>query len=310
MPIAPALRGVLDTMAANRVELPADPPARVAMMRTGIEAFSRLGAGEPPPMAEVSDESVDGPHGPIPIRVYRPIDAGDLPVVVYFHGGGFVCGTIDTHDTICRRLAKASRAAVVSVGYRLAPEHPFPVPLDDCAAVTAWAASSREALRADSSRIAVAGDSAGGNLAAAVALRARGEGPRLAAQVLVYPATDAACATPSMAGLADGYLLTADALREMWSFYVGPGGDASHPASSVLRATDLAGLPPALVITAEYDPLRDEGEAYAKKMSAAGVTVQVSRYDGMIHGFLGMPELVPEADEALAEVAAFLRTHL
>jgi acetyl esterase len=173
--------------------------------------------------------------------------------------------------------------------------------------VTTWLAENGEVLDGDPARLAVAGDSAGGNLAAAVALASRAEdGPRLAAQVLVYPATDAACATPSTVQNAEGYLLTTEAMRWFWEQYLGPGGDFDDGYASVLRHPDLAGLPPTLVITAEYDPLRDEGEAYAEHLAAAGVEVATRRFDGMVHGFFGMDELVPEANEAMDEITKFL----
>jgi acetyl esterase len=232
-------------------------------------------------------------------------------VIAYFHGGGFVLGNLDTHDRLSRRLCRASQALVVTVDYRLAPEHRFPAALDDCMAVTHWLGDNAADLRGDRDRIALAGDSAGGNLAAAVALASRADdGPSLAAQALVYPVIDAACATPSFVQNADGYLLTASVMRWFWDQYLGPDGDPDNGYASVLRAPDLAGLPPTLVITAEFDPLRDEGEAYAEHLRNAGNDVTMHRYDGMIHGFLGMDAVVDDADTAMAEVGAFLRAHL
>jgi acetyl esterase len=235
-------------------------------------------------------------------------------VIAYFHGGGFVLGNLDTHDRLSRRLCRASQALVVTVDYRLAPEHRFPAALDDCMAVTHWLGDNAADLRGDRDRIALAGDSAGGNLAAAVALASRADdGPSLAAQALVYPVIDAACATPSFVQNADGYLLTTDAMDWFIGHYLsGEENDAKDKLVSPIYAdeVELAELPPALVITAEYDPLRDEGEAYAEHLRNAGNDVTMHRYDGMIHGFLGMDAVVDDADTAMAEVGAFLRAHL
>ena len=305
MPVSPALQALLDASAqANLPEL-ADQP--LDEVRAGAIAFAQAGAGKKQDVAHVEDRDLPGIAGDIPVRVYAPDSAEPLPIIAYFHGGGWVFMGIETHDWICRRLANACRAVVVSVEYRLAPENKFPAALDDCMAVTTWLAENGEVLGGDPARLAVAGDSAGGNLAAAVALASRADdGPRLVAQVLVYPATDAACATPSIVQNADGYLLTATAMRWFWEQYLGAGGDSDDGYASVLRHPDLAGLPPTLVITAEYDPLRDEGEAYAEHLAEAGVEVATRRFDGMIHGFFGMDELVPEANEAMDEITKFL----
>jgi len=213
---------------------------------------------------------------------------------------------IETHDRICRRLANATGALVVSVDYRLAPEHRFPAALEDCEAATAWLADHADQLGGDATRLVVAGDSAGGNLAACVALRARAVGPPLAAQVLVYPVCDAARDTASYRENGDGYLLTADDMAWFWECYLGPDGDPADAFASPLRAANLGGLPPALVITAEFDPLRDEGEAYARRLDGFDVPVELHRFEGMVHGFVGMDALVPEADAAMARIAAFL----
>jgi acetyl esterase len=294
--------------ASAQADLPAVEDMPLETVRAGAILFAQTGAGEKQPVANVEDRTVAGPAGAIPVRVYTPDGEGPFPVVAYLHGGGWVFMGIETHDWICRRLANASGAVVVSVEYRLAPEHPFPAPLDDCMAVTHWLAEHAGEVGADPARLAVVGDSAGGNLAAAVALASRApDGPRIVAQVLVYPACDAACATPSFVQNAEGYLLTASTMRWFWDQYLGPEGNPDDGYASVLRAPDLAGLPPTLVVTAEFDPLRDEGEAYAGHLRAAGVDATVRRYDGMVHGFLGMDELLPEADDAMAEAAAFLR---
>jgi acetyl esterase len=305
VPVSPALQALLD--ASAQANLPALGDQPLDELRAGAIAFAQAGAGEKQDVARVENRDLPGIAGDIPVRIYAPESSDPLPIIAYFHGGGWVFMGIETHDWICRRLANACQAVVVSVEYRLAPEHRFPAALDDCMAVTTWLAENGEVLGGDPGRLAVAGDSAGGNLAAAVALASRAEdGPRLAAQVLVYPATDAACATPSVVQNADGYLLTSAAMRWFWEQYLGPGGDSDDGYASVLRHPDLAGLPPTLVITAEYDPLRDEGEAYAQHLEEAGVDVATRRFDGMVHGFFGMDELVPEADEAMDEITKFL----
>jgi len=309
MPLAPALQEYLAPI--NALGAPGLDTMPVGTARELGNAAVEIGAKPPTPVTEVIERTVPGPAGEIPLRVYVPGGAAPFPVVAYFHGGGFVLGSLDTHDRIARRLCRAAEALVVSVEYRLAPEHRFPAALDDCMAATHWLAEHAGELGGDRDRIAVAGDSAGGNLAAAVALASRADdGPGIAAQVLLYPVTDAACATPSFVRNAEGYLLSAAAMRWFWQQYLGPDGDPDSGYASVLRAPDLAGLPPALVITAEFDPLRDEGEAYAEHLREAGNAVEAHRFDGMTHGFIGMDALVDEADTAMAQVGAFLRTYL
>jgi acetyl esterase len=309
MPVAPPLQAFLSETA--RLELPPLYEQPLELLRLSAQAFAGVGAKPPQPVAAVEDRHLDTDHGPLLARVYRPAGGDEPPpIVAYFHGGGWVFMGIDTHDRVCRRLANASRALVVSVDYRLAPEHPFPAPLDDCSAATRWLADHGAELGADPARLAVAGDSAGGNLSAAVTLRSRIEGPPLAAQALVYPVCDAAADTASYATNGDGYLLTARDMHWFWDCYLGPDGDPDDPYASPLRAADLGGLPPTLVITAEYDPLRDEGEAFARRLDGFDVPVELHRFDGMVHGFLGMDAVVPEADDAMARVGSFLRSHL
>jgi acetyl esterase len=293
--------------AAAAADLPPVETLPLDVTRVGAIAFAQSGAGEKQAVAAVDDRTIPGPAGDIPVRVYTPDGDAPFPVVTYLHGGGWVFMGIETHDWICRRLANASRSIVVSAEYRLAPEDPFPAPLDDCMAVVHWLAGNASELGGDPARLAVAGDSAGGNLAAAVTFASRAaDGPRVTAQVLVYPVTDAACATPSFVQNAEGYLLTASTMRWFWQQYLGDDGDPDDGYASVLRHADLTDLPPTLVITAEYDPLRDEGEAFGEHLAAAGTQVKVRRFDGMVHGFLGMDALLPEADEAMDEIAAFL----
>jgi acetyl esterase len=268
---------------------------------------------EPAAVASVEDRMIPGPAGDLPVRIYTP-DAdgsGPRPIIVYFHGGGFVFCSIDTHDGTCRRLANATGAVVVSVEYRLAPECPFPAAPDDCYAATVWTHEYAEELGADTSQLVVAGDSAGGNLAAVVAQMARERGaPPIAFQVLVYPVIDAACDTASYAENAEGYFLEKRDMQWFWDQYLGAEGNGADALASPCRAADLSGLPPAVVITAEYDPLRDEGEAYTAVLDAAGVPVTMRRYDGMIHGFVSMPTLFPEADEAMEQIGGAVRAVL
>ncbi len=306
MPVAAPIQAFLDAAASAGAPPLYDLPLDEA--RANAVLFVQAGEGPKQPVARVEDRTLATRAGPLPAHVYTPVESDQpLPVVAYFHGGGWVIMGIDTHDGICRRLALASGAVVVSVEYRLAPEHRFPAALDDCFAAAAWLTEHAAELGGDPARVAVAGDSAGGNLAAAVALRARVSGPTLAGQVLVYPVTDTARDTVSYHDNGDGYLLTEPDMAWFWDCYLGPDGDPADPFASPLRAADLAGLPPALVITAEYDPLRDEGEAYARHLDGFDVPVETHRFDGMVHGFLGMEQLVPEADQAIARIGTFLR---
>jgi acetyl esterase len=262
-----------------------------------------------PPIYEVSEGVAPAPAGPVSVRIYRPDDRPNLPVLVWFHGGGWVLGNLETADHNCRRLANDVGCLVVSVDYRRAPETPFPGAIDDCWADTAWVAASSGELGADPRRIAVAGDSAGGNLAACVAYQARAHGLSLALQLLVYPVIDADFERSSYVENAEGYGLTYGSMRWYWDCYVPEAGLRSDPRVSPIHATDLSGLAPALILTAEYDPLRDEGEAYAAALAAAGVPVELRRYDGTIHGFFNsITELpVPEVDAASKDAAAALR---
>ncbi|MYH68007.1 MAG: alpha/beta hydrolase, partial [Dehalococcoidia bacterium] len=249
--------------------------------------------------------------GDIPVRIYRPTEAGNHSLLVWYHGGGWVIGDLDGADVTCRELAAKSGSVVVSVDYRLAPEHRYPAAHEDCYAATVWAAENAAELGADASKLAVGGDSAGGNLAAVVSLRARDEdGPAIRFQLLVYPVTDHDYGTDSYRDNADGYLLTRDGMEWFWNHYLGPDGDGSHPHASPLRAEDLSGLPPAHVITAEYDPLRDEGEAYAKRLQEAGVDVTQTRYAGQIHAFYGMHGVLDDATNAADESAEKLKAAL
>jgi acetyl esterase len=259
------------------------------------------------PLEEVpfEDRSLPGPGGPIPVRVYRPGNA-PAPVLVYFHGGGWAIGSVITAHGVCATLARLAGCVVCSVDYRLAPEHVFPAALDDAWAAATWAAEHPDEIGGRPGALAVGGDSAGGNLAAVCAIRARDAGLPLALQVLVYPVLDANFETSSYRAFADGFYLTRQGMEWFWDQYL-PSGDRFDPDVSPLRASDLAGVAPAFVVTAEYDALRDEGEAYARRLAEAGVPTTLSRYDGMIHGFIRLPAVIDRANDALAETAAALR---
>jgi acetyl esterase len=239
------------------------------------------------------------------VRLYRP-GAEPAPVLAYFHGGGWVLGSLETHHGVCATLAKLSGCVVCSVDYRMAPEHRFPAAVEDAWAATTWLAEHADAVGGRPGALAVGGDSAGGNLAAVCALRARDTGLPLALQLLVYPATDADLDRSTYREFADGYYLTRYSMGWFWDHYL-PEGDRFHPDASPLRADDVGGTAPALVITVEFDPLRDEGEAYARRLEEAGVPVTLTRYDGTIHGFFRMPGVIDRANDALAEAAAALR---
>jgi len=263
-------------------------------------------------IAGSTDRLIEGPAGPVPLRIYTPKGAGPFPVLLFFHGGGFVIGDIEGYDGTCRELCALSACVVVSVGYRLAPEHPFPAATDDCLAATRWVGAHAAELNGDAARLAVGGDSAGGNLAAVTALRIRDEGgPALRAQLLIYPVTDhVSRETVSMRDNAQGYLLTRDTMRWFADQYVGNTPDLDDARAFPLRAASLASLPPALVITAEYDPLRDEGEAYAVALTKAGVSTELTRYDGAIHGFYMFFPISELGRAAVDQSAAWLRQQL
>ena len=271
---------------------------------------SRAAFSPPAPgVAEVRDLAATGPAGPIPVRCYRGLgtEAGaPLPALVFFHGGGWTIGDLDTHDIVCRTLANKARCAVVAVDYRMGPEHKFPAALEDCLAATRWVAEQAQALGIDAARIAVGGDSAGGNLAAVVAVTLRDAGgPPLVFQALVYPATDQRLDSASHRNFADGYLLTRSNMLWFRGNYLDPA-DYDDWRASPIRASDLARLPPAHIITAGYDPLLDEGRAYSDRLVAAGVPVLYECFEGMTHGFLTLGGVVAGANHALYRLAQSL----
>lgn len=300
MPLDPIVEAMLKQMAEAgappMIELP--PADARAMYRAMNEANTRA------PMHEVADTEAEG----VAIRIYRPGPEDRLPCLVYYHGGGWVIGDLETHDNVCRNLAREAHCVVVATDYRLAPEHPFPAPLDDCVTVAKWVAANADELNIDAGRIALGGDSAGGNLTACVSLKIKQDGgPELVHQLMIYPVTDAGLDTTSYANNGEGYMLTRDSMQWFFDHYLGDNADPSDPLVSPLNAPDLAGLPPATIITAEFDPLRDEGEAYGEKLKAAGVDTLVQRYDGMIHGFFAMTDLLPTARDATSLAAKRLR---
>jgi acetyl esterase len=312
--------------------MPLDPQAQDVInlvIKSGRPAYNTLSpkdarqlfretrpASTPTPaeIGPVRDLTADGPGGPIPLRVYRPagVPAGaSLPVLVFYHGGGWVIGDLDTHDVQCRQITAEAGITVVAVDYRLAPEHKFPAAVDDAWAATRWVVAHAGELGVDARRLAVAGDSAGGNLAAVVALMARDAGsPAIALQVLIYPVTDVGSESKSYRDFAEGYMLTRDGMRWFTNHYLKSPSEAQDWRVSPLRAASLAGLPPALVITAGFDPLRDEGAAYAGRLSDAGGRVDYVNYGGMIHGFMPMGRLLDTGNRATSHVAASLRQAL
>jgi acetyl esterase len=285
------------------------PPAAdvpLAALRAGYLAELPEIWGVPEEVDEVVDILIPGPGGDLPVRVYRPRSTGLLPALVWFHGGGWVVGDLDTHDPVCRAIANRGPCVVVAVDYRLAPEHPFPAALEDAWVATEWVAEEALSLGIDATALAVGGDSAGGNLAAAVAQHARRGSLPVALQVLVYPVMDHDFESESYARLGTGLNLTRAKMQWYWSQYLGTD-DGTHPDASPLRASDLSDVAPALVLTAELDPLIAEGEAYAARLREAGVDVSATRFDGMIHGFVRMPALVDDAERAIDAIAAALR---
>ena len=276
------------------------------------EGYGKLAAlaGEPQPVFRIEDLLIDSPEGKIPIRIYRPADRDDLPVVLYLHGGWFIAGGLETHDRPLRALANAAQCVLIAVDYRLAPEHPFPAAVNDAYYALLWVATHGDILKANVGRIAIAGDSAGGALAAVTARKAAKTGMPVQLQVLIYPVTDSSLSTASWSAFADGPGITLSIAKQAWSMYVPRTRERTNPDAAPLLAKDWKRLPPALVIVGEYDPLRDEGLDYAEKLRDAGVPVTQSVYAGMPHGFFQMAGYIDEGKAAIAEVAAAIKNAL
>jgi len=313
----PQARALLDLMLAR--QLPPTHTLSVADARAYYRERRHLTQPVPPAVGSVADMAADGPHGPVPVRHYRPLGApagAVLPALVFFHGGGWVIGDLDTHDTLCRELANGSGCAVVAVDYRMGPEHRFPTAVDDCIAATQWVRRHASDLRIDPARVAVGGDSAGGNLAAVVALALREEAPAgtsappLAFQLLIYPATDMLRRAPSHTSNAQGYLLTADTMRWFHDHYISDADDDIDWRASPLLHPDLRHAPPAFVMTAGYDPLRDEGLQYSHALTLAGNRATHVCFERQIHGFILMGRVIEEANAAVRMCAAQLRDAL
>lgn len=305
MALDPQVKFLLEQMEAAGA-----PPTHTLTPEQAREATDfRALAGEPEEVGNVENRTIPGPLGNIPVRIYTPKGQGPFPALVFYHGGGWVIGNLDTVDVPCRILTNQANCVVVSVDYRLAPEHKYPAAAEDAYAAAKWVAENAATIQVDPRRVAVGGDSAGGNLAAVVALMARDKGgPSLCYQMLIYPVTHHSYDTDSYRENASGYLLTKDSMVWFWDHYLREEQDGRQPYASPLLAGDVSGLPPALVLTAEFDPLRDEGEAYAKRLISSGVQVEGKRYDGMIHGFFWMPGALTQGRKAVEHAANALRT--
>jgi acetyl esterase len=311
VPVDPAIQATLD--AVGGPDAPDLSDMTVEEARATIAMLAALD-GEPEEVASVEDRTIPGPAGEIPVRLYRSAEPSGA-ILIWYHGGGWAIGDLETADPTVRKLANRTGALVVSVDYRLAPEHPYPAAVDDAWAVLQWIADHGDELGGDPTRLAVAGDSAGGNLAAIVAVLARDAGiGALRYQLLVYPATDLTLSHPSIDENGEGKLLTKTGMIWFTGHYLGPASEqgdlGKDPRVSPLYTADLSGVAPATVITADHDPLRDEGREYAAALAAAGVPVAEQRYPTMIHGFISMAAITPVTNEALDEAGAALRAAL
>lgn len=300
----PDIQHLLDTV--FNVQPGAEAPDIVQLRAAAEDAPVRLG-GEPEAVASIADAVAPGAEGPLPVRVYRPAGAGALPLAVYAHGGGWVTGSLESHDRLCRILANRLRVVLVAVAYRCAPEYVYPAALDDVEAAWRWARTEARSLGADGARFVVAGDSSGGNLAAALTLRLRSDGaPQPNLQLLLYPALDATCSRPSYREFATGYTLSAVQMAWYWDAYRA-GAAKTAVGLSPLAAADLSGLPPAVIAVAEADVLRDDALDYAARLEASGVPAHLVRCTGMLHGFLRWTGVVPAAQRWVDAIAAAAR---
>ena len=305
MPLDPQAESVLKMMASSgapAIESLSPPQAREMMTQ-----FFRPPPGSEEPVGKVENRNIPGPAGQIPVRVYTPKGNPPFPILVFFHGGGFVLGDLDSHDMTCRSLTNQAGCVTVAVDYRLAPEHKFPAAVDDCYAATVWISEHAAEVGGDAKRLAVGGDSAGGNLSAVVSMLARDRGkPAIRFQLLVYPGCDATCSMESHRVNTE-YFLTPALIKYFYGHYLRNEEDRKDPRMSIVLAKDFSRLPPALVITAEYDPLRDEGEALAEKLKSGGTPVKLTRYPGQIHGFFTMANFLDAGKKAVSEAAQALR---
>ena len=307
-PLDPQVKALLDQMAAAKQ--PAFHSQSPQDARTAMLAMLDV-LGDGPAVHKVEDRKIPGPDGSIAVRIYTPSGSAN-GILVYFHGGGWVVGDLASHDYVCRALANEAGCVVVAIDYRLAPEHKFPAAVDDCFAATQWVAKNAASLGSDAAHIAVGGDSAGGNLAAAVSLMARDRGgPRIRHQMLIYPVTDAAMNTSSHKEFVeDGMVLSKADMEWFWGHYLKSESDGNNPYASPLRAKDLKNLPPAHIVTASHDPLRDEGEAYAEALKKAGNKVKLKRYGGVVHGFFSLQAVIDQGKAATRELADELKASL
>jgi acetyl esterase len=307
LPLDAQVKELLDWLETQN--LPATnqvPPAEARrLFRLRLQRMDTPGE----PVASIEDRRIPGPEGEIPLRIYTPAGRGPFPALVYFHGGGWIVGDLDTHQSGCCFLTNSVPCVVVAVDYRLAPEHKFPTATEDCYAAVRWVVDNARTVNVDPNRIAIGGDSSGGNLAAAVGLMSRDRGgPALVFQLLIYPVIDFNFGTPSYQENGTGYLLTKELMVHYWQQYLRNEADSNNPYASPVRAENLKGLPPAFILTAQYDPLRDEGQAYAQRLRDAGVPALVHNYDGLIHGFWSMGSFLEQTQSIRQEVSQVLRS--
>ncbi len=305
MPVDPQAQAIIDLQNETGIDPTSLQPFELRAL------FNFAATESPQEVGGIDDRTLLGPRGDIPVRIYTPEGAGPFPLLMFFHGGGFVLGNLETHDALCRALCNGVACVVVAVDYRLAPEQKYPAPHEDCYAATLWAYKHAGEINGQADKLAVAGDSAGGTMAAVVCLLARDQGgPQIKHQLLLYPVTDSNFDTQSYRDNAEGYALTRDLMQWFWGHYLAAQEDGLQAYAAPLRADDLSGLPAATIITAQYDPLRDEAEAYAQRLLGAGVKTELIRYSGMIHGFLSFPDAIDVAAAATATVANKLREAL